>query len=132
MKIKTRGFTLIELVIVVAIIGILAAVAIPSYTAYVVRANRADAKDMLTEVMFEMERFNNRNRRYTNDMTQLGFAADPVSSDEGLYTVDAGNCVGEANINLCVNLTATPVAGTRQAGDGNLTLNSRGTKTGKW
>ena len=126
-----KGFTLIEMLVVVAIVGLLAATAIPSYNSYIVRTNRADAQEKLTEVAFEMERFANRNRTYTLDMTQLGYAADPVISDEGFYSVDAAVCAG-ATITTCVNLTATPVAGGRQAGDGNFTLDTRGAKTGKW
>jgi type IV pilus assembly protein PilE len=51
-----RGFTLIELMIVVAIIGILAAVAYPAYTQYVLRAARADARNVLLEAAQWMER----------------------------------------------------------------------------
>lgn len=131
MKINSGGFTLIELMIVVAIIGILSAIALPNYQAYVTRTNRVDAKDKLTQINFEMERFNNRNRRYTEDLTDLGYANNPLTSDKGYYSISSQICV-DATISTCVNLTAQPVAGERQAGDGNITLSTRGARTGKW
>ena len=54
---KTNGFTLIELMIVVAIVAILAAIAIPAYGRYALRANRADAQAAMMEVSGAMERF---------------------------------------------------------------------------
>ena len=130
-NIKSNGFTLVEVLIVVAIIGVLAAVALPSYSAYVIRGNRADAKDMLTNVMFEMERFATRNRSYTLDMTDLGFGADPAVSPEAFYTIDATECTN-GSVATCIILTATPAAGGPQVGDGNLTLDTRGQRSDNW
>ena len=135
------GFTLIELMITVAIVGLLAAVALPSYTQYIVRAGRADAQDKLTEVIYQQERFYTRNRTYTMDLTQLGYATDPLVSDENLYNLTAGTCEAGTSIALCVNITATPRANSRQdrsrdagymEGDEDLALNTRGTRTGPW
>jgi type IV pilus assembly protein PilE len=65
-KLRVAGFTLIELMIVVAIIGILAAVAYPSYQEYVVRSNRAKAQGCLVELAQWADRY------YTTNMTYSG------------------------------------------------------------
>lgn len=63
-EVPTLGFTLIELMIVVAIVGILAAIAYPSYTEYVRRAARADAQGALTSLAAVMERWFSDNNTY--------------------------------------------------------------------
>ena len=60
-----RGFTLLELMVVVAILGILAVIAIPSYAEYVQRSRIIDATSRLSDFRVRMEQFFLDNRRYT-------------------------------------------------------------------
>ena len=71
------GFTLIELMIVVAVIGILAAIAYPSYTAYVARGHRAEAKQGLLELAQFMERTYTENNTYNVAGIALPFTTMP-------------------------------------------------------
>ena len=63
---NARGFTLIELVIVMAIVGILSAVAIPSYRDYIARSRLVEATNALADTRVRMEQFYGDNRSYTN------------------------------------------------------------------
>jgi type IV pilus assembly protein PilE len=63
-KTRQKGFTLIELMIVVAIVGILASVAIPSYQDYVKRSRAADATSTLADMRIRMEQCFQDNRSY--------------------------------------------------------------------
>ena len=61
---RTKGFTLIELMIVVAIIGILSAIAIPAYTDYITRSKIPEATSNLADLRVKMEQFFLDNRTY--------------------------------------------------------------------
>lgn len=123
---KINGFTLIELMIVVGIIGVLASVALPVYSQYIIRGNRTDAMETLTEVMAQQQRFILRQRTFTINLNNLNYP-NPLITVRGLYSVTAAACPGSV-IARCVRLTAAPRPGP-QTGDGNLTLDSRGQKT---
>ena len=61
---RSRGFTLIEIMITVAIVAILAAIAVPSYTEYVQRARITEATSMLSDMRNKMERYFQDNRSW--------------------------------------------------------------------
>ncbi|PIE71040.1 MAG: dolichyl-phosphate-mannose--protein mannosyltransferase [Deltaproteobacteria bacterium] len=73
-KMQEKGFTLIELMIVVAIIGILAALAIPSFLNYQCKAKQSEAKTNLGTIRTSESAYIAEYDRYTTDMGRLGFA----------------------------------------------------------
>jgi len=98
---KAKGFTLVELMIVVAIIGILAAVAYPAYTGAVKKGNRADAIDGLLRQVGRMEEFYMTNDTYKN--ATLVSATSP----EGLYTMSISN---DTAYTYTITATRTPAS----------------------
>lgn len=68
------GFTLIEMMVVVAIIGILVAIALPSYREYVLRGNRAVARATMLDAQQFMERYYATNNRFDQDAAAVAVA----------------------------------------------------------
>ncbi|MEF9965164.1 MAG: type IV pilin protein [Comamonas sp.] len=110
-----RGFTLIELMIVVAVVGILTAIALPSYNEYILRGHRAEGRAALLQTAQWMERAATANGTYP---TSLPDSMKSIAS--GRYTISI-----DSNGNT---FTATATAKNAQANDkcGNLTLSNNG------
>lgn len=110
------GFTLIELMIVVAIIGILAAIAMPSYTAYVKRGKASEATSTLANARVQIEQYFQDNRTY------VGFAC-PTAGKSFTF--------GCATTATTYTLTATGKAA-ESMGSFEFTINETNTRTSKF
>lgn len=118
--IRARGFTLIELMIVVAIVAILAAVAYPSYQSHVTKTRRATAATCLQERAQFMERY------YTTKMTYADAPA-PAQCGQGVddfYVIAFNGAPGAKTYQL----TATPTAKQKDAKCGTLSLDAKGAR----
>jgi type IV pilus assembly protein PilE len=114
---KVNGFTLIELMIVVAIVGVLAAIAIPSYQNYVMQSRRSEAQATMMSLALNEEKYRANNSAYADHtVVAIGVA----NSTYYTFTI-----VASAN---AYTISATPQGA--QAGDscGILTLDQAGSK----
>jgi len=124
---KQKGFTLIEVMIVVSIVAILAAIAIPSYQSSVTKGRRTDAMAALQGLAQAMERHYMTTGAYTgaadaDDAPTIFSATSPLDSSNVYYNLT----ISAATTNT-YTLQATPV--NAQAGDGNITLTETGART---
>jgi type IV pilus assembly protein PilE len=128
-RFKPRGFTLIEMMIVVAIVGILAAVALPSYRNHIIRAARVQAQTELLELAGLQEKIFLNSNSYTSSVTTPynGTTAGGLGRTSGL-TKD-----GRYSLSLDIAepaqtfvLTAAPVSGSPQQDDGSLSVSESG------
>lgn len=123
---KSKGFTLIELMIVVMVIGILAAIAYPLYRESIRKGHRRAAQSAMMEIVNQEHQYFVANRVYANAAT-LGFQLDQQIEDNYNLTIvlDAGPPPG-----FTVNMAADGA----QVADGDLSINSLGVKTpaDKW
>jgi type IV pilus assembly protein PilE len=119
---KVIGFSLIELMVVVAIVGILAAIAYPSYQNYIIRSNRTSATACLTELSQFMERSYTQNMAYN----PVGMALPQSQCRNDLqkrYTFSLGSLTART-----YTVSAVPTALQSDAQCGTLTLNQAGQK----
>ncbi len=130
-----NGFTLIELMMVVAIVGVLAGIAIPSYQDSLVKSRRADAKAALLELSVFMERYYTAKGCYNvpdattgacpNNTTAptLPFVVSPKSGTPSYYNLSVAVTAST------FTLTAAPISNTFDTKCRSLTLTNTGIKS---
>ena len=128
---SNTGFTLIELIMVMAIVGVILSIALPSYKQSLYKARRAEAKTLLLDLANRQEQLMLDSSTYTTDLTQLGYSEDKDRADDRLYYPKLNPCAS-GSIETCYLLTAIPVKNSHQEKDKNCTsfsLDSFGKKT---
>lgn len=125
---QMRGFTLLELMIVVVVVGILAAIAYPAYLRYVIRVHRADAQQALVSSQQRLERYYTAFGTY--DGAQFGDGgnrtvgpAQILSGDQAIYVLDFAEPSPDAD---SYRIRATPTATGVASEDGYLQVDSVG------
>ena len=114
------GFTLIEVVTVVAIVAILTAIAIPQYTQYVARGHRSEARMTLTNAAQWMERWRTERGTYLGAALPVSLQGSPAPPQAPMYNITVVPAAAT------YTLTATPVGPMAADGCGNLTLDNTG------
>lgn len=112
---RSSGFSLIELMIVLAIIGILAAIAYPNYTEYVLRGKITEATVTLADTRVRLEQFYQDNRRYGDGGASPDCGIAPPAGSAFSFQCALGGPVG-AHDNQTYTLTATGVASAGTSG----------------
>ena len=118
-----RGFTLIEMMIVVAIIALLASIAYPSYQSYIIKSKRADMMSEMHNIASEIESRKLAQGNYSNALI-TGLGGDYPKQGIALYTL----AFTPDPLTSEWTMTATPKTGTQMAGDGALSLNYQNIK----
>ena len=124
---SNKGFTLIEVMIVVAIVAILAAIGLPSYKSYIARGNRADAKAVLLENVQRLERQFTATNSYITGLSGTPLAP-PIATAPQSGTTNYNISFSGTPDATSFTLQAVPTGGMTGDSCGTLTITHTGTK----
>jgi type IV pilus assembly protein PilE len=123
-----RGFTMLEMMMVLVVIVVLTSIALPAYNSTMVRSNRAAAQSYLMDLANREEQYLSDARTYTTSVGALLATPGSVGPYYAVaITVPSGGSIANAYL-----ITATPIATSIQKNDGALTIDQDGNKTGTW
>ena len=105
-----RGFTLIELMIVVAIIGILAALAIPQYQDYTIRARVSEAVNLASAAKTSVAEFFNTNQDMPTDNSQAGYSSPSTAIVSGITIARTNSTTATVTVSLAQNTQLGPMS----------------------
>lgn len=143
LKPNVSGFTLIELMIVVAIIAIISAIAYPSYSQYKIRTSRAELQTRMIEIAHRFQSYKTTNNSYAGlDFTVVGGSGRSMNfplTGNTLYTITLTDATGKNpkddddkdTVGFSTQswrLTATPISTSAQKNNGVVCLNDDGQK----
>jgi type IV pilus assembly protein PilE len=127
---RSRGFTLIELMITVVIVAILASIAFPSYATFMKKSRRGDAETAMMDIAQREQQYLLDTRTYAPNVATLNTTVPTTVT--AYYTIQIcqtpAPCAAPGGAPPTFVVIATPIAGSAQAGDPVLTIDNTGAK----